>query len=341
MSAVREGAIIGCGHVSQYHLAAWKTQTRGRLVAVCDQDVARARAAAAKFGVEQVYASAQELFAARRWDFVEICVRPDGHEALVTLACQHKTAALCQKPLAMDLFAIDRMIAAAQENGARVMTHENWRFRPWIRKMAAEARAGRVGRVTRLRVNIHDERCLLPEGFAGQPYFAEMPLFVLYEMGPHGIDVARQIMGDPVKVFAAIQKAGPQRGEDSAHLVMMYGDGRLALLDLCWATRSHPEDRLPWGLYETVLEGTAGTLRTRGDGRLAFFTPGGDEETIDVNVTDDPRLTSYAAVQAHFLECLESGEPFETSIEDNRKAMAIVYAGYSSARTGQVVMPRY
>ena len=54
------------------------------VAAVCDADPAKARAAAAEFSVTKSYASAAELFATEKLDFVDIATQMHAHEVLVT-----------------------------------------------------------------------------------------------------------------------------------------------------------------------------------------------------------------------------------------------------------------
>lgn len=334
--AVLRGGLIGCGYVSQFHLAGWASQTLGRLAAVCDTDPRKA-AVGAEVSRAEPYTSAEAMFAREQLDFVEICTRPESHLPLVQLAARFRVAVLCQKPVAADLPTIDAMQQAIDETGVRMMVHENWRFRPWYVQMANVIREGAIGRVTRLRINAHDFRCLKTGGLDDQPYFAQMPRFILYEMGPHLVDAARHLLGEPKRVYCVVTKAGQQAGEDGAHLVLDYADGRAAILDLCWSTSPHPDDRQEWGLCESVVEGTEGTLRTRRDGRLQLERPDCSTQTIHVDVGEDPRQQSYTAAQAHFLECLANDTPFATSLADNRRAMSIVFAGYASAKAGRVI----
>ncbi len=328
MSPLR-GALIGCGYVSQFHLRAWTQQTRGRLVAVCDTELSRAQAACAH-GVCTAYGSAAELFASERLDFVEICTRPEAHLPLVHLAAQHGVAVLCQKPAAPrldDLYAMTTLCARAN---VRLMIHENFRWRAWYVRMKEEMDRGSVGRPFRLRLAMHDQRCLRPGGLSLQPYFAETPRLILYEIGPHAVDLARFCFGEPTWLACITQQVGNQRGEDVALLTLGYPD-RLALLDLSWATATH-YSRPDWGLFDTWLEGDAATLHVAMDGQLCLDRLDGSTQILPVPLAEDPLVASYAATQAHFLEGLETGAPFSTDGADTLRTMGLVFAAYQAAQ---------
>jgi predicted dehydrogenase len=110
----------------------------------------------------------------------------------------------------------------------------------------------------------------------------------------------------------------------------------VAHLDLSWATAAR-NTRPDWGLHDTWVEGDRGTLRTTIDGQLEYAPVGAPRELLPVPIDADPMVEGYANTQAHFLECLETGQRFVTDGEDTLRTMQVVFAGYESARTLQAV----
>jgi predicted dehydrogenase len=327
--------MIGCGYVSQFHLAAWTRQTRGKLVAVCDLDEAKAKAACA-YGVCTAYTDARTMFEQERPDFVEICTRPETHLPLVRLAAEHGLHVLCQKPIAPTLGELEAMMAVCERHGVRFMVHENFRWRSWYLRMKQELDAGRAGTPFRLGLELHDQRCLLPDGLSDQPYFCQMPRLILYEIGPHAVDLARFLFGEPFQVFANSQHIGSQRGEDVVHMTLWHPHGRMAHLDMDWSCAGR-ESHIEWGLHHTWIEGNNGTLRTRSDGQLDWLPVGRPAEVLPVDIDPDPMVQGYALTQANFLECLHSGARFATDGEDTLRTMRIIFAGYESAEKGRII----
>jgi predicted dehydrogenase len=174
------GCLIGCGYVSHFHLEGWARQKLGRLVAVCDIDAAKAKAAC-QYGVCTAYTDAREMLAKERPDFVEICTRPESHLPLVRLVAEHGIHVMCQKPIAPTLDELKEMIALCDRAKVRFMVHENFRWRSWYLRMKAELGAGRIGKAFRLGLTMHDQRCLEPNGLRDQPYFFDYPRLILYE----------------------------------------------------------------------------------------------------------------------------------------------------------------
>jgi D-apiose dehydrogenase len=335
------GAVIGCGFVSRHHLAAWQTFPDVELAAICDLIPERLEWASSLAPSARSYADAAELFAAESLDFVEICTRPSAHPFLTELAARSRVHVLCQKPVTETREELQAMIAACDRGGVRLMIHENWRFRTWYREMKRALDEGVIGRPIRLHIIHRDWRALVPDGFSDQPFFAEMPRLILFEMGPHLIDTARYLMGEVSSVSAVLGCFGPGHpGDDVAQLSLRFSSGALGLVDLSWCA---PADvfRPEWALNETVVEGTEATLRLLPNGSLRVDEPNGRCRGIDVYLPPDDRriyLDGYIATQRHFLEGIRDPDfPHETSGTETLKTMDVVWAGYRSAEEGRAI----
>jgi len=335
------GALIGCGFVSQHHLEAWKRVPEAAIVAVCDLDPVRVDAARQRIPEAKGFLDAEELLLAVRPDFVEICTRPESHRPLVELAARHGAHVLCQKPSAHCREEIEAMIDACDTAGVRFMIHENWRFRPWYRKLRELIRAGAVGRPIRVRINHRDTRAIRLGGFDDQPYFARMPRLILFEMGPHLIDVARFLMGEVASVWARVDRFGEGHvGDDCVTLYMAFDSGAVGLLDMSWcapAELARPE----WALNETVVEGTAASLSVQRDGSILRASIQGDREILPSQLPPEASVyvEGYAATQRHLLSAIREGSPIETDGRDNLKTMDVIWAGYRSAQEGRWIEP--
>jgi predicted dehydrogenase len=338
------GALIGCGYVSRHHLAAWQTVCDVDLVAVCDLQQTRLDWARSLCPNARPYQSAEAMFASEALDFVEICTRPDVHPALTRVAAAHGAHVLCQKPAADTRAGLLEMIACCEDARVRLMIHENWRFRPWYRAMKDVVDSGVIGRPIRLRLSHRDWRALQPGGFSDQPFFAEMPRLLLFEMGPHVIDTARYLMGEVSRVSAMLGRFGPGHpGEDVVQVSLTFASGALGLLDISWCA---PADvaQPAWALNETVIEGTEGALRLLADGSLRVDFIDGRTQPIAVELPASDReiyLDAYIKTQRHFLQGLRDPMfPLETSGRETLKTMDVIWAGYRSVEEGRVVVLR-
>jgi D-apiose dehydrogenase len=334
------GALIGCGYVSRFHLEGWARVSSARLVALCDLDRQRLQQASTRVPGARLYIDAAGLFESEQeLDFVEICTRPDSHRALVELAARAGAHVLCQKPAAVVRPDLEAMMMASDSAGIRLMFHENWRFRPWYRALRSEIEAGAIGRPIRLRIAHRDTRALRAGGYDKQPYFRTMPRLILLEMGCHLVDTARFLLGEVATVSATLGKFGPySAGEDLATLSLRFAGGCLGLLDMSWCA---PADlaREEWALNETIVEGTAGTLRLLTDGSLEWIGPTGSRERKPVALGPDDQVyvDGYAATQEHFVSGLITGAAHETSARDTLRTMDVVWTAYRSAEEGRTL----
>lgn len=336
MTSPMRGALIGCGHVSQFHLEAWPRVPGAEIVALCDTDADRLARAAARVPSAGLYRDVRSLFRNARVDFVEICTGPESHRELVATAASHGAHVLCQKPAALDRPDLLAMIRSCEQAGVRLMTHENWRFRPWNRALRVETDRGTVGRPVRLRIAHRDTRALRPEGFSDQPFLASRPRLILMEMGCHLVDTARFLFGEVKTVTATVARFGQGHpGEDVATLSLVFADGALGLLDMSWCAPAEAS-RAEWALNETVVEGTAGALKVQPDGSLLLTRLDGSTERRPVTLPEADRVyvEGYVATQTHFIEGVRQGRAHETSAADTLKTMDVVWAAYRSAEEG-------
>jgi predicted dehydrogenase len=328
------GALIGCGYVSRFHLAAWPRVYDARIVALCDTDRSRLERAGDGVPDARQYSSAAELFEREGGlDFVEICTQPESHVELVELAARRGVHILCQKPAAPTRSDLLAMIDACTKAGVRLMIHENWRFRPWYRALRGAIEAGTIGRPIRLRIAHHDTRALRADGRAQQPYLGTMPRLILMDVGCHLVDTARYLMGEIEAVSATIGRFGRWTvGEDVAMLSLSFASGALGWLDMSWCTPS-VGGRPEWALNPTVVEGTDATLRLLSDGALEWTGADGRRERKPVLLPPDDEVyvEGYAAVHRHFIDGLLTGAEHETSAADNLKTMDVIWAAYRSA----------
>ncbi len=309
-----------------------------RLVALCDLDRERLERTAEQFDRVATYTSAADLFDQEdSLDFVEICTQPESHRVLVDLAARHGAHILCQKPAALVRADLTAMIDACDSAGVRLMIHENWRFRPWYRALRSLIDSGSIGTPIRLRIAHRDTRAIRPGGFADQAYLAAMPRLILMDMGCHLVDTARYLMGEIETVSATIGHFGTGNvGEDVAMLAVSFASGALGWLDFSWCAvpdRARPQ----WALNETVVEGSAATVRLLTDGSLELESPDGTTERRPVVLPPDNLVyvDGYAATQRHFIDGLLSGQEHETNAVDNLKTMDVVWSAYRSAEDGR------
>jgi predicted dehydrogenase len=333
--------LIGCGYISYQHGPAWLASTDAELVAVCDQDEARARARAAEWGVGAVYRDAAEMIERERLDAIDVVTRPETHAALVGLGAERGVHVLCQKPLAPTLAEARAMVDTCERAGVRFMVAEMWRHLPWFRELRRQLDAGAVGEPYHLRViGARRARRRAPPVNENQPYFAAMPMLIVYEMMIHWIDPARYLLGEAETVYARMRRVNPAIvGEDWALVVLAHAGGATSQLDGSWANDAEPPGPTREG--DVVLEGTEGVLHFAPHERELRLVKLGGDTTVVARYPDmaESYQRAFDGCIGDFADAVRAGRPFESSAADNLKTLGATLAAYESARIGQVARP--
>ncbi len=332
MSNLR-GGLIGCGYFARNHLHAWQETSGASIEALCDLDASRAQAYAEEFGIEAVYSDADEMLRDESLDFVDIVTQPDSHRPLVELAARHRVHVICQKPLAPSLEDARAMVEACRAAGVTFMVHENFRWRAPMRA-AKEAAAG-LGEVFFGRVYWRTAF----EVYSRQPYLAEDPRFIIYDVGVHLLDLARFFMGEVEQLYCQIQRVNPKlKGEDVATIVLKMASGATCLVELSYASKLE-EELFPQVLVE--LEAADGSVSLGPDFRLAVVTrdgvtcrTAGPQVFPWASAPNEATQESVVRSQQHWVECLREGREPETSGDDNLRTIELVFGAYDSAETG-------
>lgn len=333
------GVCVGAGYFARFHFDAWRRMEGVRIAAVCDRDASRAQEAAEVVGAESWFTSLAEALEAVEPDFVDLITPPPGRIELIQACAGRGAAVICQKPLADDLAGACRIVAVAEAAGARLMVHENFRFQPWRREMKRLLGDGVVGQLQTITV-----RTRMGDGWSEdayldrQPYFREMPRLLIHETGVHFLDTFRYLAGEIKEVSATLRRMNPAiAGEDAAFVTVRFESGAIGVWD---ASRYHEttdqNPRLTFG--DTHLEGDRGAIRLDGAGRL-FVKPLGQPEREHAYEWEDEGFAGDCvfATLRHFVECLRSGAPFETSGRDYLRSLAAVEAVYESDRLNRPV----
>jgi predicted dehydrogenase len=326
--------LIGCGFFAQNHLNAWKDlEAEGvDLVAVCDIDEAKARAAAEKFGVPNWYTDAETMFAKERLGLVDIATQMRTHLPLVEMAMRHRVPTIVQKPFGQNIAEARRMTAAANARGIFLAVHENFRFQQPLMKIAETIRSGAIGTPTWARISFRTGYDI----YTGQPYLAKEERFVLIDLGVHVLDVARVFLGEVEHLSAELQRRNPNAaGEDTATMLLRHKSGAVSVVECTYGSRRIP-DSFPETLVE--IEGDNGAVVSRIGSKIEV-TVNGVMETFDADPVVHPwaerpwhvAQDSVLTTCRHMLERVKAGRPADTSAEDNLKTFALVEAAYEKA----------
>lgn len=210
--------ILGPGRITARVMAGWENIRNVELTAIASRDLARAQAAAKKYGAPIAYGSYEELAKSPEVELVYIATPHPFHLEQAKLMMQHGKHVLCEKPMTMNDAEAEEMIACAKENGVFFMEAMWTRFMPAVIDMMARIRKGEIGKVQHISAEFCYYANYDPEDRAFNPALAGGALL---DLGVYPIMAATYVFGwQPDQVQSICVKA--DTGVDMRTCVQMH-----------------------------------------------------------------------------------------------------------------------
>jgi len=144
--------VIGAGAISQVaHLPVLRRLPGVAVAAICDNDLSKAQALATRFEVKDTYDDIEDVLRYANVDAVVICTPNHLHEIHVTSALAAGAHVLCERPLALNLAGVERVLQASEKYGKRVMVGMNLRFRSDVQAVRGFLAGGDLGGLQAVR----------------------------------------------------------------------------------------------------------------------------------------------------------------------------------------------
>lgn len=321
-------AIIGAGRIGAVHADAVAAHPGARLTLVCDPDREAAEALASRHGARAV-TTAAEVFADDA-DAVIVGSPTRFHVEHVLGSIEAGKAALCEKPVDLDLARVDGLLDAVAGQANRVMMGFNRRFDPSFAEVRERVAAGEIGELQQLTIISRDPAAPPADYLAGSGgMFRDMTI--------HDLDLARFFVGEIVSVHAATQCTDPAiaaAGDvDGAVLTLVAASGALVTIINSRHCASGYDQRVE-------AFGPLGTLRV-GNQHVSSVLHDGPATSEARGAYLDFFLTRYAAAYRlevdHFVTTVAAGADPTPSILDGREALALAEAAARSAVEGRPV----
>jgi predicted dehydrogenase len=327
MAGTLRVAIVGCGAIAEWHWSAIQAgATRTRVTACVDPDEARAAAFAARTG-GTAFASLTAALAADAMDAVAILVPHHLHQGLAVEAFQARRHVLLEKPMATDLDACARVLAAARAAGTVFMVAENAQYWPGVLRAGALLTDGAIGTLLTARAWC----CVpfMPQFYSGDAWRFSLAATgggVVVDAGSHFLRPLRMWCGELVDVVAVTGR--PQavmEGESLCRALCRFDAGVVASFDALLAVAGGapvPRFQLTGTAGEIVIDGT----------HVRLFDPRGGAGTV---VAESGYLESYAGEWRDFEAAVLDGTPLAASAEHSLGELRGALAMYRSAASGR------
>lgn len=272
-------AIVGCGLIGAMwdtpesakeraltHAGAFSKLEQAQIIAFCDSDVERAKAACARWQVPYAYTNLQTMLEECKPQIVVVATASDARlELLKTIVVAGVKLCIIEKPLATTLEESERIVAwlGQGQTMAIVNYSRNWDFA--LQDLGVRLRAGEWGRVQRL------------QGWYGKG---------IANNGSHMIDMVCSLLA--AKPFAARGRWAPlpdqeakwSEGRDRAFDAQVrYGGGHGEI----WQLDMLASDQNAYSCFELRIMLEKAILEIRQGGRSLSLTP----------IVDDPDFKNY------------------------------------------------
>jgi D-xylose 1-dehydrogenase (NADP+, D-xylono-1,5-lactone-forming) len=325
MNTIRWG-LLSTAHINHRVIPAIRASSRGKLVAVASRDLENARSYAARWKIPSFFGSYQSMLDSGLVDAVYISLPNHLHAEWSIRAMQAGVHVLCEKPFALTLEEVDRMIATSQESGHVLAEAFMYRHHPQTKIAGEWVRSGRLGEITQVwsvfnfMLTERDNVRLAPEYGGG----------CLWDVGVYPLSFAQYIYGGPPKSVFGMQQVGESGVDETFAGQMGYPGGGLAQITASFRT--------PFTIYAEVI-GTQGRLiltrpftSMEKGCHLTFHPTEGRAQEIPV-----PRQELYIGEIEDMQDAILAGKPPYLSLAETRNHVRTVLALYKSARSGMPV----
>ena len=248
-------------------------------------------------------------------------------------AWQPAIPTICQKPFGRDYADAVAITATAEAAGVPLVIHENIRWQPWYREAKRLIDAGQLGSLHSVAFRLRPgdgqgARAYLDR----QPYFQQMPHFLVKETAIHWIDTYRYLFGEVRSVYASLRRMNPViAGEDAGVIMFEFASGTTGLFDGN-RLNDHVAGNPRRTMGEAWIEGSAGVLRLDGDARLWWKPHQEAEREFPYDRGPDDTFGGGACewLQRHVVAHLIGGTPLENSARSYLANLAVQAAVYES-----------
>ena len=281
--------IYGCGLIAKTHAAAIKSLENATLLGCSDVRIDAAKSFAETHSIA-CYEQIDDILADKQVDVVCICTPSGTHAELAVKFLSAGKNVIVEKPMALNTADCDKMIDAAEKNGAKITVISQMRTSEDVRRAREIVKSGALGQLVLcdLYMKYYRSKEYYSDGWHGTK--AMDGGGALMNQGIHGIDLLQYIVG-PIKNLKSFCGALVHNieVEDTAVAIAEYENGAFGVIEA--TTAVNPSfDR------ELKIHGTKGYIELCDNCMQKLVIDGKEESAImyeSVGGSHDPALIDY------------------------------------------------
>lgn len=332
--------IIGCGMISQFHIAAINATPDANVVGVFDAVPARCQQFAAQNSVK-AYSSLDEVWDDNTVDAVCICTPSGLHYPQAKEALEHGKHVLVEKPMALNLSDCDTMIAAARERNLMLGVVSQLRFSPAIQQVKQALEAGILGKLicADLYMKFHRSQDYY-DSSDWRGTWAMDGGGALMNQGIHGVDLLQYLAGPVESIFARAKTLARKiEVEDTLSAVTEFRSGAVGVIQATTSMYSGFSRRLE-------LCGEKGTIILEEDKILLWDVADDNGLVLDIQGAAEVRSSSdptqigangHARQISNFNAAILGQEDLLIDGTEGRKVLEIILGAYQASRENRPV----
>lgn len=331
-------ALVGCGRISRNHVEAIKRIDGLDLVAVCDIDPERARAAAEPLRIPW-FTSYEEMLDKVDCDVVSICTPSGLHPAQGVLAAKKGHHVVTEKPMAISLREADELVHACDAAKVFLFVVKQNRLNAPVQMLKRAVDRGRFGRLYLANCTVRWTR--------PQEYYAQAPWRGTWEFdggafmnqASHYVDLMQWIVGPVENVMAKTATLARKiETEDTGVAILRFRSGALGVIEVTMLT------------YPQNMEGSITILGEKGTVKIGgtavnkvehwqFADSDPDDELVRTLDSNPPNVYGFGheGYYRNVLAVLRGDAKPDTDGRAGRKSLELILGIYESAKTGSDV----
>lgn len=335
-------AIVGAGIWGENHAMIYQAHPFAEVVAVCDQNLARAQALAAKLQIDEAYASYDEMFARSNCDAVAIVTPDFAHADIAVAAAEHKKSMLIEKPLATTRADVFRILHAVEQNGVRAMVDLHNRWSPPFHAAHQSVASGELGEIQSVYIRLNDVKWVATDML---PWAARSS--ILWFLGSHSLDTLRWLFDDEVARVYSVSRSGvlKELGVDTVDqylTTLEFKRGGIAQMENGWIT---PNANPCLNDIKCNILGTKGmiSLDVSNHNMIQKYTDSKvtvPDVVVQNRIFGHPKGFAFESIRS-FVDCMLTGEPFHVSLRDAANVSLAILSIMDSANARMPVEVSY
>ncbi|MGD8779880.1 MAG: inositol 2-dehydrogenase [Ignavibacteria bacterium] len=317
--------IIGAGRIGKVHTETIVQSIPDvEVVSIVDVNLQEAENLAQRFGIANYSSNYQDILNNPDINAVVICSPTNTHAQYIIESAQAGKNIFCEKPIELEIDAIQKALDVVKEHGVKLMVGFNRRFDSNFKKIKQMVVAGEIGDPHILKITSRDPA---PPAFD----YIGVSGGMFLDMTIHDFDMARYIVGSEVDEVYAVAgvMVDPKIGEagdiDTALITLKFENGAMGVID--------NSRKAVYGYDQRVeIFGSKGMIKVDNNApdNHKYYNQNGVHASLPLNFFMDRYIEAYASEIKEFCEAILEDKQISVGGRDGLLAVVIGLAAKKS-----------